>query len=108
MCPHQNVSAAATVTDAAADVYAAGVAVGVAVAATVGVTTATVTTKITEVQLLQHGHVAPRCKQQGSMARPSKIMECNSDIISARDFTHSARFYLASSQKHWKQSPLTI
>ena len=49
----QNVSAAATVTDAAADVCAAGVAVGV--------TTATVTTKITEVQLLQHGHVAPRC-----------------------------------------------
>ena len=34
-----------------------GVAVGVAVAATA----ATVTTKITEVQLLQHGHVAPRC-----------------------------------------------
>ena len=81
-----------------------GVAVGVAVAATA----ATVTTKITEVQLLQHGHVAPRYQQQGSIARPSKIMECNSDIISARDFTHSARFYLASSQKHWKQSPLII
>ena len=104
----QNISAAATVTGAAADVYLVVVAAGVAVTATVGVTTATVTTKIMEVQLLQHGHVAPRCKQQGSMARPSKIMECNSDIISARDFTHSARSYLASSQKHWKQSTLTI
>ena len=59
----QNIAATATATDAAADVHAAAVAAGVAVAAAAGVTvaatTATITTKITGVQLLQHGHVTP-------------------------------------------------